>query len=155
MKIINLKLNLSKLILVFAILIIGILIAVCILNQRENKTIELTNENYTYILKDCHENISKYIGKSITMSGYIFRIDDFTENQFVTARNMLINDTEAQIVGFLCSSNEIKNYENNIWIEVTGIITKGNYHGEMPILEVSKITKINTPDDIFVYPPKN
>lgn len=150
MKIINFKLNLSKVILVFIILLIAILVPVYCLGYKNDKTIELTNENYTLILKDAHENISKYVGKKIKMTGYVFRVDDFTEEQFVTARDMLINKTESQVVGFLCSSKEIKNYENNVWIEVSGIITRGFYNGEMPLVEVTEIKKVNTPNDIFV-----
>ena len=154
MKIINLKLNLSKLLLVLTIVVIAILITICITSQNKTDIIELTNENYTKILKDCHENISKYINKKIKMTGYVFKADNFLEEQFVTARDMLINETEAQIVGFLCSSEKIKNFESNEWIEVTGTIEKGYYYGEMPIVNVTEIKKINTPNEIFVYPPK-
>ena len=35
---------------------------------------------------------------------------------------MIVSENDYRIVGFLCESNEIKEYENNVWIEVKGII---------------------------------
>lgn len=114
----------------------------------------MTNENYTYILNDCHNNIEKYVNKKISFTGYIFRANDFTETQFVTARDMLINNSEFRIVGFLCNYKNAKKFEDNMWVSVDGIVTKGDYNGEIPIIEVKNIKKITTPNDVFVYPPK-
>ena len=157
-KIINLKVNLSK-ILVFASILIAVLfifatiIKLIHINQNDD-TIIMTNENYTYILNDCHNNIDKYANKKISFTGYIFRANDFKETQFVTARDMLINNSEFRIVGFLCNYKNAKKFEDNIWVSVDGIVTKGDYNGEIPIIEVKNIKKITTPNDVFVYPPK-
>ena len=157
-KIINLKVNLSR-ILVFASILIAILFIfatiVKLININQNDdTIIMTNENFTYILNDCHNNIEKYINKKISFTGYIFRANDFTETQFVTARDMLISNSEFRIVGFLCNYKNAKKFEDNMWVSVDGIVTKGDYNGEIPIIEVKNIKKITTPNDVFVYPPK-
>lgn len=34
-----------------------------------------------------------------------------------------------------------------------GTITKGNYHGEIPVIEINSIEKIEKPEDEYVYPP--
>ena len=34
-----------------------------------------------------------------------------------------------------------------------GKIIKGNYHGEIPILQIEKIQKIEKPSEEYVYPP--
>ena len=39
------------------------------------------------------------------------------------------------------------------WVNLTGKITKGYYHGDMPIIEVEKIEEIQKPKDCLVYPP--
>lgn len=157
-KIINLKVNLSK-ILVFVSIIIAILfifatIVKLIHINQDDDAIIMTNENFTYILNDCHNNIEKYINKKISFTGYIFRANDFTETQFVTARDMLISNSEFRIVGFLCNYKNAKKFEDNMWVSVDGIVTKGDYNGEIPIIEVKNIKKITTPNDVFVYPPK-
>ena len=43
--------------------------------------------------------------------------------------------------------------EDGCWIEIEGTITKGDYYGEMPIIEVETINKIDAPTDEYVYPP--
>ena len=93
-------------------------------------------------------------GKKIHSTGYDFRVNDFKENQFVTARDMIVSDNDYRIVGFLCESDEIKNFENNSWIEIKGTIKLKDYHGPMPIIEVFEIKKITTPNEAAVYPPQ-
>ena len=39
-------------------------------------------------------------GKKIHSTGYVFRVNDFKENQFVTARDMIVSDNDYRIVGF-------------------------------------------------------
>ena len=36
---------------------------------------------------------------------------------------------------------------------MTGKITKGDYHGDMPIIEVSKLKVVDKPNEEYVYPP--
>lgn len=119
-----------------------------------NDTITLNNENYTSILKKVHDEPSNYIDKKVNMSGYVFRANDFKDNQFVVARDMIVSENDYRIVGFLCESNNIQKYENNVWIEVKGIIKLKDYHGPMPIVEVYEINKITTPNETIVYTPQ-
>ena len=96
------------------------------------------------------------IGKKIHFTGYIYRLNDFKDTDFVLAREMLLNSNskeETLIVGFLCSSEISKEFQTGTWVEITGIISKGDYHGDIPILEVTDIKKIDKPEDIYVYPP--
>lgn len=114
----------------------------------------MTTQDYTNVLKMVYENLDTYIGQKICFSGYIYRNIDFSENQFVLARDMLIEGkSEALIVGFLCSHNDAKNYEDGTWVEITGEITKGIYHGEIPIIKIMQIKQIEKPTDEFTYPP--
>ena len=66
---------------------------------------------------------------------------------------MLVSKNESRIVGFLCEYENIKNFEDNVWVAIEGILTIGDYYGAMPIIKVNKIQKITTPNDIFVNPP--
>lgn len=111
-------------------------------------------DNYTNILKSVYEDLDTYIGQKICFSGYVYRNVDFTSKQFVLARDMLMQDTPNKlVVGFLCSCKEAKNYEDGTWVEIVGEITKGNYHGEIPILKITEIKRIDKPTDEFTYPP--
>lgn len=115
---------------------------------------EVPAESYTNFLKDCHENIENYVGKSFTITGYVYRMPDFSGNQFVLARTMIISEANsAVVVGILSECQSACNFEDGSWITVTGTIIKGNYKGEMPVLEIKEINKCNKPEDEYVYPP--
>ena len=87
-------------------------------------------------------------------SGYIYRIFDFTEKQFVLARDMIVSsDFQTVVVGFLCECNDASSYKDNEWVELEGEITKGDYHGDMPIIKVTYINRISIPNEEIVYPP--
>lgn len=119
-----------------------------------NNVSEISPKNYTNILKAVHENIDSYIGTEIKFSGFVYRVYDLKDNQFVLARNMIISsDYQAVVVGFLCEYDSIKNIEDGTWIEITGKIQKTNYHGDMPYLEISSLKEIQKPSDEYVYPP--
>jgi len=122
---------------------------------KSNDIHHITTQNYTNVLQNVHNHLEDYIGQKINFSGYIYRLYDFSNDQFVLARNMIISsDFQTVVVGFLCHSNLANNYEDNTWIEITGTITKGNYNGDIPIIEVEEIKKIDTPtQDEYVYPP--
>ena len=167
----NIKINGSKTFKYFFVgIVILVVIILCIVtlkifNGASNNTeispcipqstvSKITTSNYTNILKSVHDNIDDYVGNKINFSGYIYRLIDFNDNQFVLARDMVISsDLQTVVVGFLCECENAKNYEDNSWVEITGEITKGDYHGDMPILKVTEIKKIDNPKEELVYPP--
>ncbi len=115
---------------------------------------EISSENYTNTLKQIHDNLDEYIGRKISFTGYVYKIEALEKNQFVLARNMIINQaSQTVIVGFLCQYDNIDTFDELSWVHVTGTIEKGYLDGEIPILKVSSIEKTNKPKDEFVYPP--
>ena len=121
----------------------------------EPDVMNLTASNYTNVLKSIHEDIDSYIGKKIHFTGYVYRLIDFKETQFVLARDMIISsDMQTLVVGFLCDCKKAKKFENNSWVEITGEITKGEYHGDIPVIKIKDIKQIEKPqNDIYVNPP--
>lgn len=157
MKIFNIRLSYSKILSIIIIFIAAIFVVVSIASFGKqiltSNYIEITNTNYTQTLMDSYENIGNYIGKNISVVGYVFRLEDFANNEFVIARDMLVDNNHSQVVGFLCNYNQISQYETNSWVKITGVIEKGHYFGEIPIIKVKTIKKVTTPNDIFVTPP--
>ena len=95
-----------------------------------------------------------YVGKKLTFTGYVYRVYDLTETQFILARNMIINaQSQTVVVGFLCEYDNAQDLENETWVEITGEITKGDYHGDMPIVKITKLNRVDAPSEEFVYPP--
>ena len=167
----NLKVNGNKLFKTFIICSIVLLfIIVCMVifriisgarNSSNNSTClpqskvnTINSNNYTNVLKAVHDNIDNYVGVQINFTGYIYRVLDLKENQFVLARDMIISsDFQSVIVGFLCEYEKANEFSDNTWVEITGQIYKGDYHGDMPIVKVTKMNEVNKPNDEYVYPP--
>lgn len=167
MFILNFKVNGKKIwkfvLIILIVLIVSLLIFVGLkifssaknnINLNNTDALEISSEEYTNFLKDSHENIQNYVGKKIKITGYVYRLPDFSSNEFVVARTMVIdNSSGAVVVGMLAECNEATKYETGSWIEATGTIELGNYNGEIPILEISNINTTTAPQDEFVYLP--
>lgn len=116
-------------------------------------------ENYTNILKLVHKNPDTFIGQKISFTGYVYRVFDFAENQFILARDMKITENQSVIVGFVCESDDISSYNDFDWINIVGTFDKTTYNNEtIPILKIESIEKttepkksaVPKPDDDFV-----
>ena len=120
----------------------------------ENTVYTIEARNYTNVLQQVHNDIDTYVGQKIKFTGYVYRIYDFTDEQFVLPRNMIVPTVfQTVVVGFLCHYNLAKNFETGSWVEIEGTITKGNYYGDMPIIEIEEIKQVEAPDEEYVYPP--
>ncbi|MCX8074231.1 MAG: hypothetical protein N2749_01410 [Clostridia bacterium] len=163
MFVINFKLNLKKIFIV--LLIIAALIAIIIefgfsnnASISSSKAIDkydyiLEESNYTEILKMVHDNIDANVNKTVKMVGYVFKMADFKEDYFVCGRNTLVNG-EDNIAGFLCQSKEASKLTENEWVEITGVIIKGFYNQDMPVVKVGSIKKIAAPANTYVETKK-
>lgn len=170
----NFKLNkkiISKIILIITCLICFILLAIAIsqfitrVKNNNEVTIvsdtipspeiaNLTEANYTNILKEVHENLETYLGQKISFTGYVYRVADLKENQFILARDMIINSkNQTVVVGFLCQVNNAQNFKDNSWVKITGTIEKGYYYGDIPYINISNIEEVSKPEQEFVSPP--
>ena len=171
MFIFNVKVNGSKLFKVFfTFIIILMIIILCTVFYKvisgSNKSFSVSDnldssgvckisaKNYTNILKTVHENIDNYVGMKIKFTGYVYRVSDLNENQFVLARDMIISsDSQFLVVGFLSEYEKAKDFSDDTWVTVVGEIQKGNYHGDIPILKIIDISKCEKPSEEYVYPP--
>lgn len=92
--------------------------------------------------------------KKFLLFGYVYRIDYLGKNQFVLARNMIINSaSQSVVVGFLSEYDKIDTIANLSWVKITGTIEKGDLNGEIPLLKINSLQLTDKPSDEFVYPP--
>ncbi|MCI8310309.1 MAG: hypothetical protein HFJ45_09190 [Clostridia bacterium] len=116
----------------------------------------LNENNYTDILKEVHENLNTYIGQKISFTGYVYRVADLKENEFILARDMIINSkNQTVVVGFLCKCENAQNYTNDSWVTITGNIEKGYYYGDIPIINITNIEEASIPTNPLVNPPSD
>lgn len=177
----NFKLNgprLAKIIFIIIVIIVAIIFSIAVYNIflksssknkinstnsvltledsiKSDEVFEITTKNYTNVLQSANNDLDSYIGCKVHFTGYVYRLIDFEENQFVLARDMLVSSDHNQtlVVGFLCSYDEASSFEDGAWVDVVGEITKGDYYGDIAMLNVTSINKIDAPDDLYVYPP--
>ena len=126
---------------------------------KQGEIFEVTNNNYANILKAANEDVDSYIGTKIHLQGYVYKLINFEENQFVIARDMVItNDKQTLVVGFLSEYENAKNFEEGTWVDATGTIKKGDFAGPIAILEIESIKPIeplqnplvSMPDDTYI-----
>lgn len=165
----NLKMNkkaLSRGFIVISLLIIIciILYSIYIIFIKKNNTcdanqkdiIDLNESNYANILKAANEDINSYIGSKVRITGYVYRLIDFDDTQFVIARDMKMEkDSQSLVVGFLCESQEASKYSDGTWLEIVGRIKKGRFNSELAVLDVVSIKETNKPVNLYVNPPDN
>lgn len=165
----NFKINSNKilkisliLILIFIVLIMGFSIYKIFIGNKFsiNDSQKIANvynipvNDYTNVLKSVHDDLNTYIGQKINFSGYVYRVYDLNENEFVLARDMVINsNSQTLVVGFLCQYKGAKKFQNGTWVNITGQIIKGYYHGDIPVIDIKEIKEIEKPEDVYVYPP--
>ena len=119
---------------------------------------EIQTENYTNILKAVHDDPDSYIGIKVNFTGYIYRVIDFKDNQFVIARDMFINESKTQsvVVGFLCECKDAEKFTDGTWVNITGSIEMGKYHNEqIPFIKITDIKEAIEPENSCVMPPSN
>lgn len=158
MYICNFKLNIKKILIICLVIAIAITLSLELLDMNRADQIqkydyELTAENFTQILKTVHNDIDGNIGKTIKLSGFVFTLPDFKEQNFVCGRDMMLGGEE-KVVGFLCEYTGNTDIAESEWIEVTGKIIKGYYMGDMPVIKIDNLNKITAPANTFVDAPE-
>lgn len=174
----NLKLNgnrLVKFLFIVMLLIILVIFSVSIYNIflknesrysqeikltdtiKSDKIFEITPENYTNILQAVTEDIDSYIGCKVHFTGYVYRLIDFDKNEFVLARDMIVNENTSQslVVGFLCTYDTAYEFKDNTWVDITGTIVKGEYYGDIAQIKVDNMFVCNEPENKFVSDSDN
>lgn len=114
-----------------------------------NYDFDFNDENYISNLKTIHENIDQNLGKTVHLTGFVYKMDDFKENYIVCGRNTIVNN-EDKVAGILCDYKDANKLTENEWIEITGVISKGEYNGVMPIIKVGTIKKVTAPANTFI-----
>ena len=120
-----------------------------------DKIFEISPNNYTNILKSVTDNVDSYVGCKVHFIGYVYRLLDFSPNQFVLARDMIVNQNPLQslVVGFLCEYKNSSEFKDGEWVDVTGTIQKSDYYGEIAIIEVINMFKCQEPENKYVSVP--
>ncbi|MFA9556052.1 TIGR03943 family protein [Evansella sp. AB-rgal1] len=127
-------------------------------NELEQQdVITVTEENYLDVMTVLDLYLDRFIGKEIEIIGFVFREDDFNDNELVIARfSMTCCTADAGVYGTLVESNDASQFEGDTWVYASGIIKKGQYHEfQIPVITDSYLREVEEPTTPYVYPSYN
>jgi putative membrane protein len=118
--------------------------------------IEVVEKSYMEILTTLDMFLDNFVGKKLTISGFVYRDDTIDPGKFVLGRFAVQCCTaDAMPYGVMVSS-EAQNtgqFENDTWLRITGTLEKTTYNGnEIMGLKLEKAVKIKASEDPYVYP---
>jgi len=120
----------------------------------DQDTIYVHEEGFIETLTTLDLYKENFLGKTIVISGFVYREEDMTQNQFVIARlAMMCCSADTEPYGVLATYSHGNQLIEDTWVRITGILTTTNYRDlEIMDLDVSKIEYMNTPSSPYVYP---
>jgi len=127
--------------------------------SNEETLLEVTTSNFTHITEDImYNNPNNYIGEKINITGFVYRDETTSKNEFVVGRIMIICcAADSEITGLLCKLDNANSFSSDQWVNLTGTIgkTTHKYSGEIkeiPIINVEKIEPVEKPAKPYIYP---
>jgi putative membrane protein len=120
----------------------------------QNDVIVVKDELYMEILTAIDLFLESFVGKTIEISGFVYREPDMNQNQFVVGRfAMDCCSADALPYGVLIEDTNGSEYKNDTWIKVRGQIDTTIYNGnEIMVFKPESIESIAAPATPYIYP---
>ncbi|MDQ2087637.1 TIGR03943 family protein [Herbivorax sp. ANBcel31] len=114
----------------------------------------MDDQSFMYWYDELYINQRRYIGKEIEVVGFVFRMDDFNESEFVPARFiMTCCAADMQPGGFLCRYENASQFEDAEWVKVIGTVEQITFRDQpMPVIVAHSVEHTEKPDNEYVYP---
>ncbi|MCQ6558772.1 TIGR03943 family putative permease subunit [Paenibacillus mendelii] len=98
-----------------------------------------------------------FIGKTIVISGFVYRQEGMTRDQFAVSRFVMnCCSADAMPYGMMASAPSAAAYSNDSWVTVRGTLTEISYNNQMILqLDVKHMEVIDALDAPYVYPDYN
>lgn len=122
---------------------------------RNETPIEVTDGDYVEIMTEIKAHSQDYLGKEITMTGFVFRPPDAAKNRFSLFRYVIVCCTADTLpYGLLCELNDAGKYQNGTWISIKGTIRTSKYDDRVvPSIKIFSSQQIDEPKNPYVFPP--
>ncbi|PDY47855.1 TIGR03943 family putative permease subunit [Bacillus pseudomycoides] len=121
-----------------------------IMNQKE---IQIDDKNYIQTMNIIGKDVLGFKGKQITFTGFIYNDKEVKGDKTVVARyGITCCIADASVWGMIVSGEEIKQFPEETWVKITGLLDETTYKGTLfPLVKVSKVEKIEKPKAPYVY----
>ncbi len=154
----NFKLN-SKILYISSVLFVSTIIIALnfteLFKKNENEIPKekldymVDTENFAATVKAIHESIDDNIGKTMEIKGFVFKMPDFEDDNFVCGRNIIMNG-EDKVAGILCEYDKSEELLDGQWVKISGKIEDGEYIDRRPVLKITALEKIDEYTDSYV-----
>lgn len=121
----------------------------------EADVIEVSNEDFGLWYVDAMNDPAKYEGKTVKITGMVYKSEEFPQNVFVPGRfAMVCCADDVTFVGFLCHSAAAHTLKTEDWVTVTAEIKTEyypQYRGDGPVLYATDVSPTQKADPELVY----
>lgn len=94
------------------------------------------------------------IGKSVELTGFVYREPDMASNQFILSRLAVqCCSADATPYGIIIEDDNANTLQKDTWVRITGSIGKTNYNDvDVVKVDAKHIQTIDAPETPYVYP---
>ncbi|KHD34142.1 hypothetical protein NL50_17915 [Clostridium acetobutylicum] len=132
-------------------------------SKSKSDYIKLNDENFSDMTTEITNNIIKYKGKNIELSGFIYKDTSFPKNHFVIARMLIVCcAADAEVIGLTCYTDTFTDLKENDWVTIKGTISSmKNFDKEdtsqniIPVINVKSVHSIQKPSNPYIYLKKD
>lgn len=131
----------------------GITIPASLPLPAEQAALVITDENHVRYVTALYENTVAFIGKDISLKGFVYRPDQLPDRTFLVTRfEISCCAADAVPSGLLVEWNDSQSIKNDSWVEVHGKLATVDYLGnKLPVIKAAEIIPIKPLATPYVY----
>jgi len=117
----------------------------------------VTEDNFTLVTNEVNMYTDQYVGKEITMLGFVLKGQKYLSNQFGLVRYIITCcSADALPDGFICEYKNASSFIKGDWLNIRGTIELGKYEGKtIPVIKVTSVSTAEEPQNPYIYPVYN
>ena len=121
---------------------------------QRSEIIEMDEDIFLTYYSRITESPVSFAGRTLKLSGFVFKEGDFAANQLVLSRFLITHCVaDASVIGFVTEFEGADQLKQDSWLEIEGVLTLGSYDGyELPIIKVTSWDTINEPNEPYLFP---
>ena len=116
--------------------------------------IKVTDINYTEAVSEITTFPKEYIGKKVTMTGFVFRSPGLANNQLSLVRYVILCCTSDTLpYGVMCEIPDAQKYPDGSWLAIEGIVQMSTYEDkDVSVIKIKSAKKIDQPQKPYIFP---
>lgn len=122
--------------------------------QMKGNKIVLEDNNFIRWMEEIYNNLSKYDGKEIELTGFVFTDKSYKKDEFVAARALMACcAADTQVIGLMCKYQDAGSLKKDSWYKFSGKLVKETYEGKLiPVILIRNMIPASKPKNEYLYP---